>query len=364
MSILKEYILKESAAKKLSGDEWLLKTAKACAKGCKFVINSHPELGYISTSSVKCNNDIYCGANNIPAAKLLNLVLEDGQTFYSHLVNRTESVRDCIDTFGDYDTIRGLFLEIDANYKPSAISPGLPQVYFPTGEGNYHLLTVLPPSSVMQETKKRIKNMFDTKDENTDETEVIPPLLLRRGNMVKTKYGGSKPQNISFDNNLNGGYYYMICSVPPKVRDKYITIPYRSFFHNTLRYRQYTSLFFELHKCFRNWQHNKEARKAVINAEVAIVDSVYQKVSLLRMEHEGWSDRGRLPYHQAVWLDDKYIDARHESTEWLDNLVADFALWIVNSYKKVLNDKAVPLGGAEFNDLEKQIKSYIKSVNF
>ena len=377
MSILLDYILNKSQKKKLSASEWLMQIAPFASKCCfvthngkytnpsattmwKANINTVSGLPYVATCSVQCKDDIYVSAKYLPIASLLQLPLDDGRTFYEHLLDDDDFIREELGAMlPDYDFFRKQLLDVSPFTKPDYISKSLNQVYFPIANKKYHLLTVLPPSSIIHEVRSRIRKIEDYAYTHKDTVDRKQNPLLHRGKLIRTKYGGSKPQNISVNNNICGGRSYMLPCFPPKLDVHDISIPYKNFF-STIRYKKLSNLFYDLHKSYADWHHNKEARIAVRNAETAIMDAVFQYVYLLRQKKEGWSDASAISKVQAIFLDNKYSEVRFDNKNlWLKAVSSEFARWIINTYRKILGEKSVILEDGEFKALCKQVEDYI-----
>ena len=81
-----------------------------------------------------------------------------------------ENVRREVESLGvSFDTMRQEVERMMATADPAATDGRLRQIYFPAGEGTYHLLTVLPSSSLLQVLNGRSRNMrqhrFDCRNE-------------------------------------------------------------------------------------------------------------------------------------------------------------------------------------------------------
>ena len=100
------------------------------------------------------------------------------------------------------------------------------------------------------------------------------------------KYGGAKPQNISFLNNANGGKALLLSSIPPLDIDELnIRLPKKDFFDECMDYNQYRSLFTYFHKYLSSDKETvpnnllfRYRDKAINN----IIDFVVQNLFLVR----------------------------------------------------------------------------------
>ena len=374
MSIFNEYVRAAAEKKKLLPGEWL-SNAAGKAESCNFVThvgrynnpdvkttwqaerNCSPNEPYVSTASADCALDVAVSAAYLPTINLLYLQLEDGRSVYEHLVDDDKDLRTDIEDFdADYYALRDDFLSIGSYEIPVSTDYRLCQVFFPVGNDDYHLLTVLPPSSVMQEIKRRIvarKNQAYDDWKNGKENA-----YHRRLHVVQTKFGGTKVQNVSFMNNSMGGRLYMLESLPPILKKRDVVYPRNDFFMGVLRLREFRGLFHRLHGRYRDGRHNKEIRQSVRDVEAQIMDKVLLHVYDLRQGPDGWSDCRHISTAQAIWLDDKYADLR-QKMGWRQEIADSFAAWFMDSYRMAMKQKAVELGDGEFRALSTEAKEFI-----
>ena len=374
MSIFGEYVRAAAEKKNLLPDEWL-RNAASKAECCNFSTHvgrySHPDVKttwqaernccpdepYVSTASADCALDVAVSAAYLPTINLLYLQLEDGRTFYEHLAEDDEVLRRDIEAFDvDYHALRDDFLSIGSYEIPKATDHRLYQVFFPVGNDDYHLLTVMPPSSVMQELKRRIvaRNNQAYEDWKNGKESAYH----RRLHIVQTKFGGTKVQNISFVNNSMGGRLYMLESLPPILKKRDVVYPRNDFFMDVLRLREFRGLFYRLHGRYKDGRHNKEIRQSVRDVEAQIMERVLLHVYDLRQGPDGWSDCRHISTAQAIWLDDKHADLRQKMS-WRQEIADSFAAWFMNSYRLVMKQKAVELGDGEFKALSAEVKEFI-----
>ncbi|WP_187620271.1 type I-F CRISPR-associated protein Csy1 [Selenomonas ruminis] len=378
MSVFSDYVQSEADRKNKTKKEWLLDIAKNADK-CLLAthigrftnpdvtvnwqadIKDKPAEGYVSTSSVSCNNDVFVAANYLATASLLQQKLEDGKTVYEHLQADDDYLKQDIADIGvDYVAVRNALLEVKTHEKPTATDTRLKQVYFPVGDG-YHLLTVLPPSSLMQEVRLRIRAMEDNARQACDKkSEKYGNVHERIYNLTQMKFGGTKPQNISFNNNRLGGRCYMLPSLPPTVVGRSIAYPRKDFFRDTLRLGDFRYLFLQLHSCYIDKRNNLVIRQKIRGVEQTIMDRVMQSVYVLRQKDCGWSDSRSLGKAQTIWLDDKYKKERHEEDSWQSDVVKDFLAWLMSTYEWILKRDKILLGDGELKALSREIYVLVK----
>ena len=378
MSIFSEYVEAEAEKKQVSMAAWLMDVAKNASK-CQFAthigrysnpdvtvnwqapINNKPQEAYVSTASAFCSTDVFVAANYLATASLLQLKLEDGDTVYDHFKAGDELLKQDVQAMHiDYEKLRETILAVRSYEVADSSDERLKQVYFPVGGEDYHLLTVLPPSSIMQEVRWRIRAMEeDARQAHDKKSEKYGSRHMRIYNLVSQKFGGTKPQNISFGNNRQGGRSYMLPSLPPTVEKREIIYPRKNFFRETLRIRDFVGLFHQLHARYMDRRNNQEIRLSVRKVERQIMDLVLQRVYTLRNLERGWSDKQELSREQAIWLDDKYEDVRCDETEWQEKLADDFTGWLMNAYRRILGKEKLTLGTGEYDALNDEIREYI-----
>ena len=75
---------------------------------------------------------------------------EDQKTVYNHLLKDTKESRASFSSFSiPYEKIRKVILDIKYGETPDSTDNLIKQVYFPISENEYHLLSILYPSSDM-----------------------------------------------------------------------------------------------------------------------------------------------------------------------------------------------------------------------
>lgn len=378
MSILMEYLREEAEKKKKSIASWLKETvqnADKCAWCTHIGKFTNPSVenvnidvpsnellrdGYLYTGAAVCEKDIAVSANYLATAKLLTLQLEDGRTVYEHCKNDTEQIRqELAELAVDYGAIRASVLKIKSGTMPTDTDERIRQVYFPVRGQQYHLLSVLPSSSLLMEFTARVRTMDQKAREARDEKSESHGRKHRRLlNLTCVGIGGTKPQNISYLNNKCGGKVFLLPSLPPEIERRDIIRPRQDFFSNTLRWQRFGELIQRLHTHYARKQHNMDAAQHVRAAEERVIDTVLVYAYRLRGLPPGWSDaeNNELPEAQRIWLDAKYEERRETETGWKQEIADTFARWILfTAYKRVMKDKAIALGDAEFSALRDEI---------
>lgn len=380
MDILLNYIMEQADKKNKTPEAWLADVAKNAAKctlathvgrftnpDVKVIWQVEPDAssteGYVTTANVHCPTDIATSANYLATAKLLSLTLEDGKTVYEKLLADKESLRQELAPLAiDYDQVAQDLLKVKTFPQPEATDERLRQVYFPIGKEQYHLLTVLSPSSLMLELSRRIRQM-ETKRKTARDSKnpFYGETYYQLYGLTAIAFGGTKPQNISCLNNEMGGRTYLLASVPPQIQKRELVRPKSDFF-TILRMRNFYSLFQHMHKMFLDERNNQYIRKQTRNAADMIIDRVMFYAFALRELEKGWTDTedNYLPKAQKIWLDDQYLSERLTDDEWQNEIADTFTRWIMQTYERIMRREKVMLGEGEFTALKGRVQQAVK----
>lgn len=186
------------------------------------------------------------------------------------------------------------------------------QIYFPVGEGEYHLLSPLFASSLCHALHRRIDqarfgdDAIDARDarrkgEFTDTTVVEFPAL------AELHFGGTKPQNVSLLNSKRHGRAYLLSCQPPTWQS-HLTAP-ESEAHFWRRYGERAwPITRELIRFLRSVEHKDnndtiKRRRAELIEE--LVAELHHYSAELRTLPAGWSRNIAEPLGDAFshWLD-------------------------------------------------------------
>lgn len=377
MGMLMDYVKEKAKEKEKTPIEWLQNIAtkaSQCRIGTHMGKFVHPNAnvllqdmlpeadvkGYVTTSSVNCDIDISTNAAYLGTAKFLLLELDDGISVYEHMKKDPSFLaKELSDLDIDFVALQQSFLSADDASVPTATDERLRQVYFPLENKDYHLLTVLPPSSVAIELRKRIRDMeFHAKQVRKNE---IPDTSYETVfDLTEIAYGGTKPQNISTQNSNNGGRNYLMPSLPPLWKELKVVIPKEEFFVNTVYTKDYKELFQELHKTYKRYKNNMEIRATARKQECCIIDSVLIKAYALQEKAPGWSHNTNLDKAECIWLDGEYAQERQQNQDWQEEIAEKFAKWFVDNYKKINGRNSVELGDAEIKEIKYEILTALR----
>ncbi len=319
--------------------------------------------GYLRTGNVEAGMDALGNAAALDVYKFLTLELSDGKNLIEHIEQDTEISNNLLNIKNaSYNELKTGFLAIKNSEDGHITSSKVKQVYFLV-EKDYHLLSILTPSSLMYEMRNRIQSMRfseqvkearEQRKKNEDSETGFDDIF----NLSMVGYGGTKPQNISVLNNQYGGKAYLLASLPPTLTKQEVKLPTVDYFTNCLWPNHFKDSFDSLHKLLAVNVNNVGIRQGRDNILLYIFDRIIEKIWQIRSLESGWSERerfDRLPKYQKILLDDQYQTEREDEREWLDRFTKDTARWMVNAYKKVLGKKALALNDAEMQHMHKLI---------
>ncbi|MEI7186806.1 type I-F CRISPR-associated protein Csy1 [Dickeya dianthicola] len=219
------------------------------------------------------------------------------------------------------------------------------QIYFPVGDGEYHLLSPLYSSSLSQALDQRLnavrfgeqaKAIRKARYEKRwhDEVDVSYPGIALQ-NM-----GGGNQQNISALNVKRNGRSYLLSSAPPQWRSQ-IKPPLDSdtIFRNngevdalTYTARREMQQFLLSVKDVENNRDIRNQRRRYLDQ---LIDTLFGYVATVQnLRPTGWSKDSRLNIPLQLWLDpfrcwqdDAFCYAR-EGGDWKELVAREFGLWL------------------------------------
>lgn len=359
MSLFIDFVNKEAAIKKKTVKLWLeniIDNISKCTLATHVGKITNPaikdiniwskssdlsNLGYIITNEDSITDITATSAHYSSTCKLLYTVLEDGENVLTHILNKCENLKLDFDKIGvDYKKAIinvAELIERSENNNLDYTSSYLKQVFFPLGDNEYHLLSVLPPSSNMFEIKRKIDKMSkisylarDKKSQSYGETHSSVK------NLTVIKYGGAQPQNISYINSKNSGMAYLLPALPPHIKKSYLTVPKKSFFAECLDYKFCRNSFIQLGKLWMINYNNQNIRSSIKNIIRHIIDRVliisYEISNKLKVEEIDIS-KGYLPNEEKVWLKKSYDEILTDND--LLALSKSFSHWFRMQYLRI-----------------------------
>lgn len=364
MGSIATYIADKAAKKEQTPAKWIqsnLQNLERCRAVSHIARYTNPDVaisihdnsqpvgqGYLTTADITAEDDLVVkgGAAYMAFASFLvgkfseKATAEEqkedlaAKTAWQYFREDAPFIRKEIESLGiAYEPLREKVLEIQPQELPRQTDTRLRQVYFPTGEKDYHLLTVISPVSMMFSLTEKIETALhlqrkcrDKKSEHYGKSHCIFP------NITRAAFGGSQPQNLSCRNTSRG--VDVLPSQPPILSGRKIRLPKRDFFSDSLYWRRFSDTLSNLDTLLREQRHNHEARERRENIILDFVECVLYEANRLQNLPAGWSQDTELSDEQAVWLDAAYGSQRQDDTDWIWPVCLDFARWLVNAYKK------------------------------
>jgi CRISPR-associated protein Csy1 len=320
--------------------------------------------GFLRTGNANSDLDVFGNAAAMDVFRFLSLELSDGATILNHLEINSEKIKNDLKvTSVSYEELRTDLLAIKKIDEVSMTSGTVKQVYFPV-DSDYHLLSVLTPSGLIFELRKRIQEIRFSEqvkearaDKKTQTYNEVGFDDLYGLSMIG--FGGTKPQNISVLNSTYGGKAYLLSSIPPVLIKQKQFLPKSNFFTNILQLKNVKEDFIALHKLFNLDYDNKNIREGRDRRVQSVIDYVIEKMWSVRLQPDGWSSEksyAQLPSHQKIWLDESRKEDRHTNVEWLDKIIMECARWFMAAYKKSMGNKAISLADDKLSHIKKIVE--------
>lgn len=320
--------------------------------------------GFVRSGNVAVELDVLGNAAALDVYKFLSCKMADGQTVLAHLENDTAIVKEQLDVCElPYDEIRQGLLAIKQSEESSSKTSGrVKQVYFPVEE-EYHLLSIMTPSSLMFTLTDRIRQMHfsdatkEAREARKKQYEHSTGFAEVFG-LTALGFGGTKPQNISVLNNSHGGVSYLLPSTPPILANRKVQPPRQNFFKESLWVGNFKDDFEQFHKLLAQDRNNVHVRRKRDWLIRSVVYSVADRLWLIRSLDAGWAGSDNyqsLPAYQKIWLDQQFVDTRQAESEWLTTMEKDLARWFVRTYRKIFDHDALSLGDDELSHIAQVI---------
>ncbi|WP_226067439.1 type I-F CRISPR-associated protein Csy1 [Dickeya zeae] len=219
------------------------------------------------------------------------------------------------------------------------------QIYFPVGDGEYHLLSPLYSSSLSQALDQRLnavrfgeqaKAIREARRQKRwhDEVDVSYP------GIAVQNMGGTKPQNISALNSARGGRSYLFnCAAPvwqgvskPPQKHKSVfrergEIDYYTRFTRTRMQQFLLSV--------KDSENNRDIRRQRLNYLDQLIEQLFfYVISVQKLRPAGWSLDSQLKRSQQLWLDpcrslsDTVFRRERDADDWQQEVARDFGLWL------------------------------------
>ena len=254
------------------------------------------------------------------------------------------------------------------------------QLYWPLdqeqGDGEYHLLAPLFPSSLVHRVWQTIRD-----DRFGDEAKAAREArkekrhhdraLHEYRDLAVLKFGGTKPQNISQLNSERHGEAYLLAALPPSWVSESVRPP----LHTDSIFGPYLNRqkrLFRLTKALREFltnvrdANNVHIRRKVTELVQAIGDEVMQAAALLQELPPGWSAEPdcQLVDAERYWLDpyraledDEFAEQR-TATDWRATICDRYGNWL---NARIGGDR-LPVGDPEHSAWEAALEQELRML--
>lgn len=378
---LHEYIIESAAKKGKTPADWFdamvmhmnechlaSHVGKFTNPDIKTTVCSHSKkvAGYVTTGGSNCSLDILTPAQYLGSASLLLSPVTPDKNVLEAVITRDKELEKELELLSlPIEKLQKKVQEMleDSQKEPEATDTHLRQVYFPIAEGKYHLLSVMPSSSLALEMYRRIRAINGHKiGYYNKKSETYSQPCEEITELTKISFGGTKPLNISALNSRCRGKTYLLSSLPPSLPARKIRLPKSDFFRESIWYKQQSSTLYRLHAYMKQDRNTIEIRQEIHDLVNEMISAVLLAAYQIRTGKIGWSEEetySQLPTAQKIWLDDAYAEERKE-TSWADDISSSFARWVIRSYEKLLGEDAIKLGDAEHGFIKKQMETVLK----
>lgn len=314
--------------------------------------------GYVHTGNASVETDVDVNATYIPILKFLFLVLSDGQRVIDHFVGNTDTAKEMLSECEDPESVRMKFIQVSMpqNGTTHSTSPLLPQVYFPVDD-DYHLLTVLQPSSMLFGLKDRVsKHIFGDEvaaSRNArNENKIGNDYLDVRG-LTIMGFGGTKPANVSYLNSSNAGKAFLLNAEPPVLKKSdWQRLPHQDLFGELCPIPRY------LLKSFHGMASASKYVTDVINWRDNVLKDILDVMIIqalkLKQMPANWSEGRDIPAYQMALLDAGSTPSnKYDHADALAAFTQSAVDWFVQSYHKQFGDEAFEFGITELAFIKK-----------
>lgn len=211
------------------------------------------------------------------------------------------------------------------------------QLYFPLGDGRYHLLAPLFPSSLVHRLHLQIKeDRFGESAKGASKARkdkaAWPHGYCEYPDMAIRVLGGSNKQNISQLNSTRLGENFLLASLPPQWHSAQMRLPlgtstvFDRAFGGQPQVRKLTKGLRDfLQGAERNNVHIRRKRAAMV---ASICDELLQYAAILQALEPGWSAHEDCVLHPAErrWLDPQHPQAA--VLDWQEQVSHRFGNWL------------------------------------
>ena len=245
-----------------------------------------------------------------------------------------------------------------------------------TGDA-YIAIVPLYPSALVSQFFTKINNArFSDENKLARDSRRKKPAerqaYLSIPDIAVVRLGGTKPQNISQLTSKQSGRNYLLSALPPIIN------PTENYRLNKSQKTLFESRLVQccglglkqLYEAVSDENNNIEIRNKRKDALDLILSSIFKLAETIRITFSpGWSKDFQLNLAEKYWLDpdrsdlegeDDFAEAR-QKTDWQDDIVTNFSLWLNQRLQKKFNDIASQFGDAEDTEWQREIEEAIKA---
>ncbi len=241
----------------------------------------------------------------------------------------------------------------------------------------YVMLVPLHPSALVGAVYRKLNTLRFSEENkearaNKDKKNVIPTAYVSIPNLAVKQLGGTKPQNVSLLNSQQGGRNLLLPSLPPKFsssRRFAVSKMQKSVFNNNLAYQARADLE-QLYAVIKDEKNNVDLRDSRADALDKILARLIEMAIYIQTTYPaGWSEECQLSMAQKYWLDPQRAeieDQDHFKNErakfdWLEEITADFGLWINALLRKKFKAIKYQFSDSEDRELRSEMMAAIKA---
>lgn len=311
---------------------------------------------YVSSTSVKTTIDgTYDSAALSNYTKFL-LLENQGKVLFDEILKDNSKILDNFSIDSEesqqwYSLLRERYL---SKPKSDALTK---QLYFPIGNGEYHLLQVLKSSSLLQAVHfsyfdKEERKPYDIAKNQRKKGKYDATNTVDFPNLAKIKTVQSQPQNVSVLNGSRGGGRIPLFSCQPPTWKSSLQPPKGlSMFYGEFNFYQQVNTIIDIISAYLvgystanlSQKHPDKYKKlsSLVNQLVDILCDYAVRIQALQ---PNWSEGSKLKLIHQYWLDPyrecEEFQLGRKASDYKTIIVSDFANWLnqrINKKESVLN---------------------------
>ena len=251
------------------------------------------------------------------------------------------------------------------------------QLYWPLGDGSYHLLAPLFPTALAHTVwagirEDRFSDEAKAAREAKRENRAHPQGYREYPNLAIQKFGSTQPQNISQLNTERRGENWLLPSLPPTWQSDSIRPPFFTEsifarrFPKRFEVKRLTQALSEFLKRVAKVDNNIHIKSAQAKLVSDIFAELFQFAAELHELDAGWSqdERCRLNAAEQCWLDpkravmDEEFAGRWLSGKWQDEICLYFGNWL----NAAISTEQTPMGQAESEAWQTKLRDELSMI--